>query len=453
MDTAAHAGLPIRTGGVLVVLALAGVEVGTRVGYHTRDGLLQKAEHFADTAEGSAKNLVILGTCLPEQHIRADLLQDRIGGGWTVYNLGNQATSSLDWYLALAHELPPEKVQALVVAYGDRDLASRISPWESRVTELAAWSDMPDLDRWVCDDGDCRTDLWMRKASTTWRYRVRIANRAWDSLGALAREAPLAPPLVEGEADDAAAASLFYTDKLLQTAKAEGIPVYMVPLQHRPSPADKSPDRVRQDEAWHQRVDPILAASGATALTLPPLEVDLFTDETHLTEAGSITLTRGLAAALREQFGLEEPPDVVVATGPQGAPLGPDGKPIQTTQPKVDGAPALGSPDAAVGPAAGVGVPAGVPGPAAPTVAVVGAPAPGSPVAPGPSVPQGPALGSASGAQGPANPAAPQPSAPVPAGPPLGSPAAAQGPPIPHGDPNAPAYIPPPPKPEGPPLK
>lgn len=409
--------LPGRVAFVLALTTFVGVEIGTRALYDTRDSLSKKAAAFDVEARAEDKNLVILGTCLPEQHIREDVLQDRIQAGWVVHNLGTEATSTLDWYLALENELDAERIQALVVAYGKRDLLAAISPWESRVTELASWSDMPDLAGWVCHDSDCTTDLWLRKASATWRYRVRIANRAWASIGALPEEAQVAPP-PSGNTDDAA--QRFYLERLLTTAKERGIPTLLAPLPARPAPDDQTSIKLAEEQAYHMKIDPIVQAAGATVLTLPAHPTTDFTDETHLTEAGSIALTKELAAVLREQWGLEEPPETVIPTGPQGAPLGADGKPTE-------------------------------PAPVASTV--VGPPSGGVPAPPTEPPSQPAVLAPASGAIGPADGGLNQPPPPTPTAPVMAPASGAHGPAIPAAGENGPAFIPPPDKPQGPPLQ
>lgn len=315
--------LPLRGPTVLLLalLTVGGIEGATRLGYRTRDGLGEKAAKFAHDADSSHPNLVILGTCLPEQHILGELLADRMGGGWEVHNLGNQATSPLDWYLALAHELPLDRIQGLVIAHGRRDLITQISPWESRVMDVATWSDVPSLLRYACDDLECRTDLVLRKASTTWRYRVRLANRAWASVGALAREAPvLPPPPTEADVE----APLHFLGRLLETASGAGIPVWMVPLPTRPGAGGDPAQRAFEEKAYHAWVDPVLQAGGARPLELPALPAAAFADDSHLNGDGAAALTRALAAALRAELDLEEPPEApAAASGPQGPALGP----------------------------------------------------------------------------------------------------------------------------------
>lgn len=386
MSLPAPTPIPGRTAFLLAFTAFFGVEVGTRALYASHDGLSRKAQVFDNAARDEDKNLVILGTCLPEQHVRADVLQERIQGGWVVHNLGTEATSTLDWFLALENRLDSSRIDALVVAYGRRDLLAAISPWESRVTELAAWSDMPALVSWVCHDADCRTDLWLRKASATWRYRVRIANRAWAGIGALAEEAQVAPPR-EDDHDDAA--ERYYLQRLLETATALGVPVYLTPLPARPSSAGAGRNAA-EEQFYQQKIDSIVGPTAAKVLALPPHPEEDFTDETHLTEEGSVLLTKELAALLRAEWGLGEPPEREPVAGPPAEGLG---------TPKAAGPPQ--------GPPTGAGPPVGPP-----TPPPVGPPSPTEAGAPGG-----------------------QPPDPRPVG------AAAP-----------PAFVPPPAKPEGPPL-
>lgn len=324
-----HRPLPAALVVLLAVLSVAGVEVWTRLSYKTRDGLLEKAHRFTETARPEDNNLVILGTCLPEQHINADLVEARLGGGWVVHNLGNQATSTLDWQLTFRNGLPLDRVDGLVIATGARDLTALIRPWESRVLDLATWRDLPDLSRYVCADAECTTDLALRTVSKTWRYRARIANRVWKFLGALTSGGANMPPPVAGQTEKAAMA---YLARLLADAKAHDIPTWLLPL-----PTQHVSDE-RATAAYHAAVDPVLADGGAKTLAVPNLDARYFTDDAHLTREGTRLLSEAFATALRADLGLPEPPPYVSPTTPASNP-----RPFPTAgagaQPPIQAAP------------------------------------------------------------------------------------------------------------------
>lgn len=418
MDTASpHRLLDARVFVGLVLLTIIGIEGVTRAGYHTRDGLREKAGRFEAAARDEDKNLVILGTCLPEQHILEGLLQDRLGSGWVVHNLGNQATSPLDWYLAFAHELPLDRVDGVLIAHGRRDLVAQISAWESRVTEVATWGDMPGLIEHVCDDADCKSDMLLRKASATWRYRVRIANRWWAALDALAVEAPSMPP---PPTDEDLQAPLYYLGELLRTAQEAEVPVWFVPLPYRE--AAGGTETGQDMNRYHGFVDPVITAGGATVLDIPSLPEEDFVDDSHVTKEGATLLTTSIAAALRAALSLPEPPE---------------------TPPETPAGPVAGGGGPAAAPIPGVGSVAGAPPSGTP-----GAPAPGTA---GPATPAGPAPGTTA----PATPGAPAPGTEGPSTP-LAPPPGAGGTPSGRKEPDpasaSPTYIPPPSTPQGPPL-
>jgi hypothetical protein len=298
----------------VAVLALAlctglGLEGLSRKIWGTQDGLRERASQFNATARPEDKNLVILGTCLPAQHVHTPELQAGLGGGWVVHNLGNEATSPLDWYLAYANALDTRRVQAVIVGYGDRDLQASVSPWESRVLDLARWDDVPEMAGFACHDAECRTDLMMRAVSVLWRNRIRMSNRVWLSLGALPREAPEAPPV--SDRDDGAA--LHYLERLVAAAKEDGTPLWLLPLPGRPG---------RQVD--NRAVPPTGVLPSVARLEIPPLGEDAFSDDTHLTEAGSRIMTAELARATRLALDLPEPPPVDSRpAGPRAEPRGP----------------------------------------------------------------------------------------------------------------------------------
>lgn len=272
---------------LLVVASFVGLDVWTRASYRTKGGLNEKITHFAETA-GAGPNLVILGTCLPEQHLRAEILSQALGG--TVHNLGVEATSPLDWYLAFANGLPHDRIDGLVLAYGEADLQAEILPYESRVMDLARLGDMPDLLSEVCSGVECKVDLLLRWAWPTWRYRVRIANRVWSTFDALPLQQAAAPPPRRYQG-----APMRYVRRLIRRARAEDIPVWMVPLPRRPEPGRVPPPSVAEEAK-------MIAEEGAVLVPTPKLDASNFESDVHLTGAGAFTLSHAVAETLGEKL-------------------------------------------------------------------------------------------------------------------------------------------------------
>jgi hypothetical protein len=297
----------------LVSTSLAAVEVGTRRAWRPEDGLAQKAAGFAAAARADERNLVILGTCLPEQHLHADLLEAELGGGWVVYNLGNEATTPLDWHLVYTNRLPRDRVDGLLLAYGARDLFADLPPWESRVTDIATWRQLPSLVEHGCETTECGLDLGLRLASVAWRYRTRLANRAWAGLGVLQR--PTADPPAGSVAS---AASLWWLTSLLTAAGADGARVWTLALPTRPGAPNEA-----DDARFRARAATALGAGGARPLTVSGLPPDAFTTDAHLTGPGAETLTRAVAGALREELGLVRPAAPEAQLPPRGPPRPP----------------------------------------------------------------------------------------------------------------------------------
>jgi hypothetical protein len=276
--------LSFRTIVACVLLTVVGLDVGVRLAYRTRDGLYDKTIDFSAHAP-AGQNLVILGTCLPEQHIRKEQLATDLGV--PVYNLGVQATNPLDWHLAFKNALPTDRVGALLVAYGSMGIETTVSPYESRVMELARAEDLPEILGQVCDTSECRSDLVLRWAWPTWRYRARIGNRLWKGLGAWSLQAP-----EQGAMRDYSAAALHFLDRLLATAEARAVPVWMLRLPSRDG-------EVIRDEGTARAEADAFTRHGARTLELGALPTQMFEDDAHLTRAGSEELTRRLAAELK----------------------------------------------------------------------------------------------------------------------------------------------------------
>lgn len=270
---------------LLLVATLAGLDVWTRLSYQSgATGLAAKAA--AVNASKSVKpHLVVLGTCLPEQQILGDRLAARLGAN--VHNLGQAATSPLDWYFAYAHELDHARVDGLVLAYGANDLGVMSLPYESRVMDLARREDMALLvDEMCADDTACAADLYLRWAWPTWRYRIRIANRVWRALDALPESrGRREQSVVTGEAP------LRYVRRLAAAARAEGVPVFFLPLPRNPAHPAPADSRRGADAQ-------IAREEGATVVELPTFPPGHFTDDVHLASQGKVALTDALGDAL-----------------------------------------------------------------------------------------------------------------------------------------------------------
>lgn len=269
---------------LLLVATLVGLDVWTRLSYRSEaTGLAAKAARVNATTTTKA-NLVILGTCLPEQQILGERLADRLGV--KVHNLGQGATSPLDWYFTYAHELDRRRVDGLVLAYGANDLGVMSLPYESRVMDLARRADMALLVDDLCgDDSACAADLYLRWAWPTWRYRIRIANRVWRALDALPdTRGQRQQRVVTGEAP------LRYVRRLAAAARADGVPVFFLPLPR--NPAAPGLGDARRDDAR------IAEEEGAARIELASLPPRYFESDVHLEVAGKHALTDALGDAL-----------------------------------------------------------------------------------------------------------------------------------------------------------
>ncbi|MCB9765673.1 MAG: hypothetical protein H6739_38220 [Alphaproteobacteria bacterium] len=146
--------------------------------------MLRKALDYAD-APHDGRELLILGTCLPEQIIHPDELARQLGSDVRIHLLATPAASTRLFYLVVDNFVEPDaRVEAILVPYGRRDLTNLMAPWESQVMELAGWEDIPLLAKWACDgELDCALEMGLRKASWAYRYRGFLANRFWQAAG------------------------------------------------------------------------------------------------------------------------------------------------------------------------------------------------------------------------------------------------------------------------------
>ncbi|MCK6505027.1 hypothetical protein L6R53_16785 [Myxococcota bacterium] len=284
------------------IAALVGLDRWLGASLHTQGELRSRVERA--TLAPDARHVVILGTCLSEQHILLPQLQPALPAGWQVHNLGAAATTPVEWYLAWKNHLPHQRIDALVLAYGRFDLTEPTTPWESETLDLLGAGDLSELIEVSCTTAECGLDLRLQSASALWRYRPILGGVVWHALG-------LAPPadpkltrlrVVEGsvrssaDAWDPANPSVAYLERLATQARAAGSTVLFMPLPLRPDPLDAQQQRTHA--ALDAGVDALVARVGATRMPTPPLDRELFQDEVHLGRDGAVAYTSWLAAEL-----------------------------------------------------------------------------------------------------------------------------------------------------------
>ncbi|MCB9777270.1 MAG: hypothetical protein H6742_01735 [Alphaproteobacteria bacterium] len=344
----------------LLALALAtagGLEWAVARHYDAPVPALLKARAYRAQAMEPGPQLIVMGTCLPEQTIDLDELARQLGGGTRTLNLAAPATGPRVWALTVDEWIPEgADVRAIVVPYGHHDPTIVLAPWESQAVDVAGWDDMPFLVRNSCTGPACASDLVLRKASKAYRYRQRLANALWAAVGARPPEdgpvgGPHAGPgeggpadiadharidatgapiqgreVAEGAAlpaevsaaglgwaaaDDAVdwsqddLATFLWFDDFLARAQARGIPVILVPLPLRsdllPRRRPPSPD----GRAYRARLLEAVDRYGARHFELGAdigLTPEMFEDEVHVGAEGRRLITRALADRLREEL-------------------------------------------------------------------------------------------------------------------------------------------------------
>ena len=149
----------------------------------------------------ATRDVFMFGSCHVDDLLSASVIQAQLGQGFKLHNITADGTSPMDWNLVLANLLrlnsSPGAGEAgvVVVPYGPRDLIVSVYPWESQVMDLARWSDMPQLLDLTCTSLGCQTDMLLRKAWLTYRYRGLISKWFWT---AMASEDPAQTPLMPG---------------------------------------------------------------------------------------------------------------------------------------------------------------------------------------------------------------------------------------------------------------
>jgi hypothetical protein len=312
----------------VVLLTLVGAELGVRAFYSAPAPMLDKTRAYAARPHGQAPELLVFGTCLPEQIIQTQALGEQLG--LEVSNLATPAGTARLFYLVLKHHIPQDaEIQAIVLPFGTRDLSKEMAPHESQVMALAPWSEMPNLMRWASpDDSSCASELLLRKSSYAYRNRGYIANKVWMSIGvrepipgyvlspgAIAppqdgaappppKAKPAAEPSLDGEllAEPAGGPDpeFQYLHRFLLLAKARNIPVMLVPL---PTRADfetgRAPDPTQAE--YQARLQATISAGGGTLLQvtdIPGLGAQDFTDDVHLSQEGRAKVTAALGRAM-----------------------------------------------------------------------------------------------------------------------------------------------------------
>ena len=307
----------------MVVLTLVGAELGVRALYKAPSPMLDKTAAYQAQPHGEAAELLIFGTCLPEQIIQTQALGDQLG--LSVSNLATPAGTARLFYLVLKHHIPYDaQIQAIVLPFGTRDLSKDKAPHESQVMALAPWSELPNLVRWGCpNDSSCASELLMRKASYAYRNRGYIANKVWTSAGVrepipgyVLSPGAIAPPQTGGVAPPPAAPvhsavseleqegvpdrEFQYLYRFLTLAQARDIPVMLVPLPSRSDfETKRAPDPTQAD--YQDRLQATIQAGGGTLLTvqdIPGLSAQDFTDDVHLSPQGRDKVTAALGNAM-----------------------------------------------------------------------------------------------------------------------------------------------------------
>lgn len=307
--------LPVLATVGLVVASAVGLEVGVSTLYEAPTPMLDKSIEYNAVAHTDPE-IVIFGTCLPEQIIQRDLLERELS--MTSYNMATPAGTSRLMYLVLKNHIPADaNVQAIVVPYGKRDLTKLMAPYESQVMEIAAWDDIPQLVEWACEDSECETEMYTRKASRAYRYRGYLANKFWQAIGSkppipgyilspgavLPEGAGSEPPPEQGgdgrgrQAGDADT-DLRYLAAFLGLAQERGVPVVLTPLPERWHVGSGTPPESEEMQALFDETGATLLNVGA----IPDLSESHFEDDVHLNHQGRVVVTQAIGSALREHL-------------------------------------------------------------------------------------------------------------------------------------------------------
>ena len=338
---------PLSARAVTLILlgVLAGLEAVVGLAYQPPTPMRDKLEAYLGSRT-DARDLLILGTCLPEQTIQAEVLERELGDV-KVHNLATQASSSLLWYLVVNGHLPDDgRVAGILIPYGTDDLTTLMDPAESQVMDLARLGDLPMLVGMACPTTDCAIDMGLRKLSRAYRYRGKLAKQVWAGLGIESaddgtsslegvtggfdphatfqggpptpgqpHEGPPPPVLDVGAMDHAEAPGFdlgwqttasapseervgLYLDALVAAAVRQDIPLVFAPLPRNPAYPDQRPHvEVERQQALIDQ----LKEGGAMHLDLGDLAglgPEHFEDDVHLLPAGREVVTLALGREL-----------------------------------------------------------------------------------------------------------------------------------------------------------
>jgi len=303
------------------------LEAGVTLAYDAPSPMVDKATGYAATADGSTRDVLVVGTCLAEQIIDPAQLGRQLGTDVVVHDLSTPAGSVLLWTLALKNHVPDDADVALVLLpYGESDLRTRMNPWESQVMDLAGWADLPLLSELSCEDAGCNSELLLRKASRAFRYRGYLANWFWHALGtkSLSRVAgqdsltqaraggrQLEPGTAtaglgwqSGQPSAAPGGDEIRFDDLqvlLDLAQERDWPLLFTDLPMRPEQRDAYwlQQRAQAREATAEFVHGGGGVHRSMA-EVPGLERDHFTDEVHVSMEGGRLITTQLARLARQ---------------------------------------------------------------------------------------------------------------------------------------------------------
>lgn len=333
---------PLAASWTLLIAALAalGLEGGVRALYEAPAPMLRKALAYQQ-APTQGDQLLVMGTCLPEQIIHVDQLSERLSAD--VHLLASPAASTRLFTLVLRNFVPEDApIKAILVPYGRRDLTSLMAPWESQVMELASWRDLPEIVAWGCgEDRECAGEMWMRKASRAYRYRGFLANRFWYALGTRppvpgyvmspgavdpqdergfvpgqppsprANEAAKGPQPQAGggaqgmgwerqkkELAEADEARFVYLRAFLEEGQDRGVRMLFTPLPERSAFTSGGAHR---DPGYDKALQAVITEGGGELLTLediPGLSAQHFEDDVHLTVEGQRLVTAAIGDEL-----------------------------------------------------------------------------------------------------------------------------------------------------------
>ena len=337
--------LSLRSTLLVVLVSIFGLELGVRQLYSPPTPMLDKAIAFEAQAH-SKDQLLIFGTCLPEQIISPELLQQQLGGDLQVQNLATAAGTSRLMYLTLKNYISESTpVRGIIVPYGTTDLTKRMDPYESQAMEIARLEDLSDLIAIECVDADCRTQMWMRKLSKAYRYRGYLANWFWQSIGSKPpvpgyaaspgaveeRPGDKPPPMSSQRRPDrpvdrlgdgaiepdrsgpgrylgpermtVVKSDFRYLIAFLDLAKEREIPIFLVPLPLRSSYLPEGDGG--HNDAYRERLAKVIQEHGGIQLEadeIPGLTAEDFTDDVHLEKRGRGLVTRALGLAVNEEL-------------------------------------------------------------------------------------------------------------------------------------------------------